>query len=199
MKTAGLYFFAGYIPWMFFLAATVGATTAIVGNAQYVNRIYVPRAIFPIAIVLVGFVDLLAGLGVVLAYMISTGAAFTPALAILPLSVVVLAVFLLGMAFFCASVNVFVRDFQYLWATLTFLWFFFTPILYPLSTIPATVRPYFEMNPVLPFIALFQEPICHGAIPPVGTIGLAGIYAVAALVLGAGVFFRSERSFYLYL
>ena len=199
IRTTGLFFFAGYMPWLFFLNGTMGATFCIVGNTHYVNRIYVPRLIFPIATTLVNLTDLAAGVVVVLGYMALVGARFSPALATIPIAVVVMGVFVLGVSFLYAALNVFLRDFQFLWASLSFLWFFFTPILYHITALPTRVRPYFEMNPVLPFIRLFQQPICDGALPSLTTFGLALLYSVTMLGVGLAAFSRSERSFYLYL
>lgn len=199
LRTTGLYFFAGYIPWFFFVNATTSATFSIIGNAQYVTRIYVPRIIFPLASLLVNLADLLAGMLVVFAYMIIFGTGFSPALAIIPLGIVLFWVFALGIGFMFATVNVFLRDFQFLWTSVSFLWFFFTPILYPMSALPETVRPYFEANPVLPFIRMFQQPICDGVMPSIETLGLALLYSVTVLIVGVTAFTRSERSFYLYI
>ena len=199
LSTTGMYFFAGYIPWTFFLVATSSATFAIVGNANYVNRICIPRAIFPISTTLVNLADLCAGMLVVMVFMAIFGGHFTPALATLPLAMVLMGTFVLGLSFLFAAVNVFLRDFQFLWASVSFLWFFFTPILYRISVIPPAVRPYFEMNPVLPFIRLFQQPISDGVVPSMETFGLAVLYSILAVGVGVPAFFRSERSFYLYL
>jgi ABC-2 type transport system permease protein len=199
MRTTSLFFFAGYMPWLFFVNGTMGATSSIIGNTHYVNRIYVPRLIFPIATTLVNLTDLAAGVVVVLGYMGLVGASFSPALATIPISILVMGVFALGVSFLFAAVNVFLRDFQFLWASVSFLWFFFTPILYHITVLPTRVRPYFEMNPVLPFIRLFQQPICDGALPPLATFGLAILYSVTMLGVGLTAFSRSERSFYLYL
>lgn len=199
LRNAGLYFFAGYIPWTFFSVTTNTATNIIPANSSYVTRIYVPRIIFPISTVLVNLIDLLAGVAVILVYMAAIGAEFTPAMAIIPLAIVLTWIFVLGVALLCATVNVFLRDFQYLWASLTFLWFFFTPILYPLSAIPESARHYFEANPVLPFVVLFQQPMCYGTIPPAATFGTAAMLAVLTLACGLTAFLRSERMFYLYL
>jgi ABC-type polysaccharide/polyol phosphate export permease len=105
----------------------------------------------------------------------------------------------LGVSFLFAAVNVFLRDFQFLWTSVSFLWFFFTPILYRITVLPAHVRPYFAMNPLVPFISLFQKPICDGALPPLATLGLAILYSVTMLGVGLTAFSRSERLFYLYL
>lgn len=199
VRTTGLFFFAGYMPWLFFVGGTSAATFCIVGNTHYVNRIYVPRLIFPIATTLVNLTDLAAGMVVVLGYMALVGVNFSLALATIPISILVIGVFVLGVSFLFAAVNVFLRDFQFLWASISFLWFFFTPILYHITVLPTYVRPYFEMNPVLPFIRLFQQPICDGVLPSLPTFGLALLYSVTMLGIGLAAFSRSERSFYLYL
>jgi ABC-type polysaccharide/polyol phosphate export permease len=199
VRTTGLYFFAGYMPWLFFVGGTSAATSAIVGNTHYVNRVYVPRLIFPIATTLVNLTDLAAGMVVVLGYMALVGAKFTPALASIPVAIIVMGIFVLGVSFLFAAVNVFLRDFQFLWTSVSFLWFFFTPILYRITVLPAHVRPYFAMNPLVPFISLFQKPICDGALPPLATLGLAILYSVTMLGVGLTAFSRSERLFYLYL
>jgi ABC-type polysaccharide/polyol phosphate export permease len=94
---------------------------------------------------------------------------------------------------------VFLRDFQFLWASVTFLWFFFSPILFPLANIPEGPRAYFALNPMVPFLQLFQDPISRGLFPPSGVWMHAVIYTVVALVAGTFFFNRSQDSFYLYL
>jgi ABC-type polysaccharide/polyol phosphate export permease len=199
LRTFGTYFFSGYIPWMFFLAATVAGTSCIVGNAAYVTRIYLPKVIFPIWSTLVGVADLLAGLLIVFGVMLFTQAPFTPALLVLPFSLLLLILFSLGLCFLFGALNVFVRDFQFLWTAVTFLWFFFSPILYPLTNIPEGARAYFAMNPIVPFLQLFQDPISRGLFPPGTAFVYASIYTAVSLVAGTFFFVRSQRSFYLYL
>jgi ABC-type polysaccharide/polyol phosphate export permease len=199
LRTFGPYFFSGYMPWIFFVAATANGTACIVANSPYVNRVYLPKVIFPIWAATLSTVDLVASIFVLFGLMFAIKAPFTPALLMLPVSMFLLIVFSLGLCFLFGALNVFVRDFQYLWGALTFLWFFFSPILFPLANIPAGPRVYFAMNPMVSFLQLFQDPISKGLLPP-GTVVLqASIYAVVSLVVGTVYFVRSQRSFYLYL
>ena len=199
LRTFGTYFFSGYMPWTFFLAATATGTGCIVANGPYVTRIYLPKAIFPIWAALVGVVDLLAAIFIVFGLMFLTEAPFTPALVILPVSLFLLIMFSMGLCFLFGALNVFVRDFQYLWGTVTFIWFFFSPILYPLTNIPAGPRAYFALNPMVPFLQLFQDPISKGLFPPATAFAQASVYTVVSLVVGTVFFIRSQRSFYLYV
>jgi ABC-type polysaccharide/polyol phosphate export permease len=199
LRTFGLYFFGGYIPWTFFVAATSNGTFSIVGNTHYVTRIYLPKVVFPVWATLVVTADLLAGLAVVLVLVVIMKGPVTPALLILPISAVILFMFSVGLSFLFGALNVFLRDFQFIWASLTFLWFFFSPVLFPMANIPAKVRPYFYLNPMIPFLDLFQYPISKGILPPPQAFVYSAGLALAAMVIGVIFFVRSQKSFYAYL
>jgi ABC-type polysaccharide/polyol phosphate export permease len=198
LRTSGVYFFAGYVPWMFFNNATNGAPYAIVGNTLYVTRIYAPRLVFPISLTAVNAVDLAAGMCVLFAMALLMGAPVSSAWAIIPAGAVLLVVFTAGLCLLFAATGVFLRDFQFLWSNLSFLLFFLSPILFPLERIPQPARAILELNPVLPFLQLFQEPLIHGRLPW-GAIPKAVILAGASVTLGYAAFTRTERRFYLYL
>lgn len=199
LKSYGVYFLSGYVPWLFFVISTSLANGSILGNANYVSRILVPKSVFPISTVFMGLVDLMAGLLALAIVMVFVSAPFSASLLILPVSVVLTVAFTLGVCLLFASLNVFLRDFGHLWGVVSFLWFFFTPILYPIKNIPEGPRQYFEMNPILPFIRLFQNPISSGSLPDLQTFMLAAVYSVASLLLGFTIFARQQRRFYLYL
>ena len=199
LRTYGVYFFAGYLPWTFFMASTTAANFAVAGNAHYVTRISVPNAVFPIASVLVNLVDFVAAIPVLIGVMIFAGAPIGPALFILPVSMLVLAVFVLGVSLLFATVNVFLRDFHLFWGSAGFFWFFFTPILYTITTIPEGPRKFFAFNPMVPLLQLFQDPVSKGVIPDGRTFLISCGLAAVALIAGLLVFKRSQQSFYLYL
>jgi ABC-type polysaccharide/polyol phosphate export permease len=199
LRTYGVYFFAGYLPWTFFLSSATAANFAVAGNAHYVTRISVPNVVFPVATVLVNLVDFVAAIPVLLGVMIFAGAPIGPALFILPVSTLVLAVFALGISLLFATVNVFLRDFHLFWGSASFFWFFFTPILYAITTIPEGPRAFFAWNPMVPLLQLFQDPVSKGAVPDAQTFLISVALAVSALIAGLVVFSRSQRSFYLYL
>jgi ABC-2 type transport system permease protein len=199
LHTYGVFFFSGYMPWTFFVSAVGGAIMSVVGNSHYVTRIYVPKTIFPLSVALVSFIDLLVAMPILFGVMIVSGAPLTPALLILPLSLLFLLLFTAGLCFLFASINVFLRDFSHLWTSLSFLWFFFSPILYPLEKVPAYVRPLLEANPIVPFLRMFQDPVSRGVFPDPGTILIAGVGSAIVAVVGFTVFTRSQKLFYLYL
>jgi lipopolysaccharide transport system permease protein len=193
------YFFGGYLPWLLFVNTSSGAMTAIVGNSHLITRIKAPKSIFPISILLVNLVEFAGFTVATLAIMALLRADFSPAMLFLPIASAILLLLVLGVCFLFATINVFLRDFSFLWYPVSFLWFFCTPIIFPLSQLTPEHRKYFELNPMLPFIQLFQDPISKGVLPSLETIVVSIIYAVILYVFGSAVFARSQKSFYAYL
>ena len=199
MRTFGIYFFSGYVPWAFFVAAASQATISVLSYAHLITRIRTPKMVYPAVVVIANCIDFLAGLFLIFVLMYLLGTPFTAALAILPLSFLLLLVFVAGMSYAFAAINVFMRDFSFIWNSINIIWFFCTPILYPIDRIPPHVRPYFELNPILPFIRMFQEPVCNGVLPSADTVLLAGTYAALAFVFGTSLYLKSQKSFYRYI
>jgi len=199
MRTFGIYFFAGYMPFYFFQNAVTFATTSITGFPAYVTRVFVPKTIFPSSAVMLCLPDLAAGFAFTLVLMLVTGAPFTPALAVLPFSFLLLLTFTIGLAYLAATLNVFFRDFQFVWQTVSFLLFFISPILWKFDQLTPEMQRILALNPLLPFLRMFQDPIVRGVVPPAEQIVLALIYAGVSLMFGFSVFRRSQQNFYLYL
>lgn len=199
LRTAGVYFFSGYIPWLFFVNASSAATTSIVSNSTYVSKIRCPRLVFPAACVLLNMIDLLVGLVIIGVLMVGLSVPLQAPLLTIPVAVLLITIFMIGVCALFAALGTLLRDFVFLWASISFLLFFLTPILYPITQIPEPYRPIFELNPVLPFIRLFQIPIANGLWPSPMVFGQASLLAVVTLVIGLAVFVKNQKSFYLYL
>ena len=199
LKGYGIYFFSGYMAWTFFSTATLLAADSVVANASYVTRVYVPKAVFPLSSIAVSLVDLLASFAVLGVLMYVLGAGFSPALLILPVSALLLTIFVCGVCLLAAMSTVFLRDFRHFFNSVLFIWFFFCPILYRASVVPPEARPYFALNPMLPFIRLFQAPISGGVLPAWSDLIASVAIAFGTAIVGLFLFFKTENRFYYYV
>jgi ABC-type polysaccharide/polyol phosphate export permease len=198
-RTYAPFFFAGYLPWLLLVNTANSAIVSVVGNAHFITRIRVPKSVFPVSALLVNLVEFGGFVLATLILMALLNAKFTAAMLFLPVAVIILVVFVLGIAFLFATLQVFFRDFTFVWSTASFLLFFCTPILFPLTQIAPAFRPYFELNPFLPFVRMLQEPISRGVLPSADTVLISMLYAVVLFIFGAAVFSRAQKSFYSYL
>jgi ABC-2 type transport system permease protein/lipopolysaccharide transport system permease protein len=199
LRDYGLYFFSGYLAWNFIANSCLMASDSIVSNPAYVNRIYAPKALLPLAVVTINLVDLAVGFVIVLILTVVAGKPFSPALMVIPVSAAITAAFVIGMSLICAVCNVVFRDFQHLLGAALFLGFFLSPILWMPDAMPESMQTYITLNPVVPFLELFRAPLWQGVLPQLNTIVVGIGLALASLVCGVALFSRFENRFYYYL
>ena len=124
------------LPWNFFNTSVLGATTSIVSNGHLIKKVYFPREILPIAMVLSNFVNLLLALPVLFALIAFFRVPLNVSLVYLPLIMIVQVAFTIGMALILATLNVFYRDTGVIMEVIMQAWFFLTPVFYPVSLLP---------------------------------------------------------------
>jgi ABC-type polysaccharide/polyol phosphate export permease len=207
------FFISGYLLWQFFQNSCQGAIHSIVGNGDLVKKVYFPREVLPLSHVLAQLVHLLLALLVIspfLVYYRGFGV-----LAYLPgtlLAVALLTVFAAGAAMWFAAVNVVFRDLQELFIVIFQVWFYATPVIYPLALVSQAASPRIEAvlqaNPMTWFVETFRSGLfgvvsaADGRLvasaptwPSLASIGLASAWAVLAFVFGYVVFLRRARTF----
>lgn len=193
-----LYFLTGYLPFAFFQASSQVATGSIVGNANLVKKVYFPRTVLPLAVVFSQIVHLGLGLGVLFVAESVTGEfRWIPYLPVTLLAVVLLAVFTTGLSLLLAGANAFVRDIQEFTTVAFLLWFYATPVIFPLTTppLPENVVALVKLNPLTHFVQLFRSSLYDFRWPGLGGLAAATLSAAAMFVLGWTVFNRLSPRF----
>jgi lipopolysaccharide transport system permease protein len=193
-----LFLLAGLPIWVFFATSLQSASRSLLENANLIRKVRFPRQLVPLSMVatqLVGFVVMLAVV-VALSLVFVPEARDTVWLA-LPLAALAVAL-VAGLALAVASLNAVYRDVEHLVAALLLPWFFLTPILYSLESIPGVqdhprlVALVHWGNPLTPPIEAIREPLFFGELPALGDVVYLAVAAVAALALGALVFSRVD-------
>ena len=195
----------GLLPWNFFQDSIIQSTTSIVGNAHLIKKVYFPREVLPISVVLSNLVNFLIALPVFFILAYATGARMTWAIVILPVTLLIQVMLMTGLGFLLATLNVFFRDTQIMLGVLMLAWFFLTPVFYPISTVPevATVLGITfnaqlwlrRLNPMASIVASYRDLLYWGV--PTGLDFLARTAITAALIMVVGylVFYRFQSRF----
>lgn len=121
--------------WSFFQESTSQGMRAIVDRGDLLRKINFPRYIVVISSTVSAFINLLISLVVVLIFMIINGVEFRLTILLFPLIVIELYVFALAVAFLLSTLYVKFRDIGHIWDVVMQIWFYITPIIYPLSQI----------------------------------------------------------------
>ena len=187
-----VYALAGLLFWNFFQQTIVTSMNSLQGNATILKKLPVPLAVFPIATVISGLVNLLFACIPLIAILIVTGHRLTSALFFLPVSILIVAIFTMGAGLLLSPLAVFFSDVVELVGVVLMLMFYMTPVIYPKGIVAGT-KFYWAVhyNPVRSILEVFRDPIYYGKIPPASHLSLAALIAGVMLVIGILSFRKS--------
>jgi len=187
------------LPWTFFAQSMSYAVESIVGNGDLIKKIKVPKLVFPVATVLSNVINLLLSLIPLAILVPAMRHPFYWTWIYLPIPMLALIIFTLGMTFFFAAANVYYRDFAHIVQVVLSAWFYVTPIIYGLDMVPESHRWLFKLNPMLYVINGFRLAVYYGQLPQWPSIAASFACAFAALAAGFAVFRKYQNNFVFYV
>ena len=190
-----VYLLVGLVAWNFFSQTTAYAAGTLVWGGSILKRVYIPPTIFAVACVGNGLVNLGFSLIPLVVIMLALGHPLHATWWFLPVAVVILSVFCLGVALLVSTFAVFFVDVVDMYQLLLQAWFFLTPILYPREVFSPRFAWVLDLNPMVPLIELVRRPLLAGTLPDPATLGAASLWAAAAFLLGGWIFARRSDEF----
>lgn len=209
VKKFPVFFLCALLPWNFFSSSIIGAIRSIVDNAPLVNKVYFPREILPISIVLANLVNFLIALVVLFAFILVFQIPLTKWVLLLPVVIMVQVIFTIGFALIMATANVFYRDTQVIMDVVMLAWFFVTPIFYPVQILPRNYefwgmtldvwRWVNILNPMASIIATYRVILYGvgdgGASPELYFFMRTLLTSLGVLGIGSLIFYYYSRTF----
>ena len=189
-----VFLYSALLPWTYFTSATTTAVGSLVANAHLISKVYFPRLIVPLASVLAALVDLVVASIALVGLMLWYRIALTPQLLLVPVLVLGLMLAATGIGAGLGALNVSYRDFGYVMPFLMQLWLYATPVLYPQSLVPASLRLVLKLNPLAGLITGFRDVILGRALDPAAIAASLGV-AVLLFIGGTLYFHATERRF----
>jgi len=192
-----LYILTGLLPWNFFIASLAGTVVSILQNGPLVSRVYFPREILPLSVVLSNLINFLLALSLLFVIMLVSGVRPGLSLLLLPGVILIQLLFSLGLGLFLAALNVQLRDTQAAVEVLTLAWFFVTPIIYPIDVIrSASLRLLLQVvNPMASLIVSYRSILYAGQMPDLRMLLITSAEVALLLVVGYWFFRRASPTF----
>jgi ABC-type polysaccharide/polyol phosphate export permease len=186
-----VYVLAGLLFWNFFSQSIVASMNSLRGNASLLKKLPVPQAVFPVATVAAGVVNLLLAIVPLLLLLVVTGHPLGLSLLFLPVSIAIATVFTLGAGLLLSPLAVFFYDVVEIVAVIITLALYATPVFYPMAILPEKYRWFVRFNPIRSILEVFRDPIYYSKIPPLTHISVAAGVAALVFALGYWSFRRS--------
>jgi len=201
-----VYLMTGIIMFNYFSEATNNAMTSVVMNFTLINKVYIPKYIFPIAKCLfVGInflLTLIPWLGIIILSHFGLGnyaCPFSIWYILLPYIFLCFLMFTVGIGMLVSCVSVFLRDVFYIYGIVLIIWNYLTPVFYSIEIIPPSIRTYFKLNPLYIFLTGVRSIVLFGQRPSLTQLGLMGLIGGTVLLLGLYVFKKKQDKFIYYV
>ena len=189
-----LHVFVGMLPWTFFANAVTAASNSLVGSGHLISKVYFPRLIVPVAAIASGLVDFAISFLVLLLMMAIYGVAPSASMLAMPLFLLGTIVTAAGAGILFAASIVTYRDVRYVITFIMQLWLFGTPVLYPITMIPAKWHLLYAINPMAGMVSGFRASVLGGPFP-MAVILVSSVSAAVLCTAAVRYFVQVERRF----
>ena len=193
-----VYLMTGLVMFNYFSEASNTAMTSVVTNFGLINKVYIPKYIFPISKVLFVGINFLLSLIPLLIIILVTGSGETRCIIniwylLLPYIFFCMLLFTMGMGLLLSCISVFLRDMFYIYGIILTIWNYVTPI------IPDSIKPIFRLNPLYIFINGARTIILNATNPSPLSLLVMFLIGSGTLLIGALVFRKNQDKFIYYV
>jgi len=186
---------SGLLPWTYFAQALTRAGGSLVGNASLVTKIYFPRVLLPLAVIVAHLVDLALSLVLLFGLLIYAGIPLTWKFITLPVFILLAMLTAMALSLFVSSTNVKYRDVTHAIPFVIQIWMFASPIVYPVSLVPERWRLLYGLNPMAGVIEGFRWALLGQTAPDPVVMGASAVMLFVVLFAGMVYFRQMERQF----
>jgi len=196
-----LFYMSGVVSWNYFAECLTKTSTVFKDNANILGKVYFPRLVMPLSIVvsnLVRFgVQLLLLFITITWFALKEGYDFsiTGNILLLPLMILLMATLGLGAGMIISAMTTKYRDLVFLVTFGVQLLMYATPVIYPLSAASEKIRTFIEYNPMSPVMEGIRLALFGKGDLTAASLGYGVFASIFVLVLGTVVFNRVEKSF----
>jgi ABC-type polysaccharide/polyol phosphate export permease len=189
------YLLIGLMAWNFFSQSTTYAMNNLIWGGGLLQRIYIPRAAFGISAILSGLVNLVLSFVPLVIVMGVLGAPIRITAVFLPVSLLLLACFTLGLGLAISTLAVYFPDVAEMYQIILTALMYLTPIIYPETVIPAKYQLILHLNPLYYLLKLWRLPLYDGRWPTWGEFWPAALLAFGMLLVGWLIFTSKADEF----
>lgn len=193
------YLMSGLVIFNYFNEASNLAMSSVVANFSLINKVYIPKYIFPLTKCLFVGINFLLTLIPLYIIIFATGTGVTIHHLLLPFVFLCLLMFTFGFGLILSTISVFLRDMFYIYGVVITLWTYLTPIMYDISIIPENLQFFFKFNPLYWFVKFARDIILYHAVPTLNVWIYCFVCGFGILLLGIFIFRKNQDKFIYYV
>jgi ABC-type polysaccharide/polyol phosphate export permease len=200
-----LWLMCALLPWTFFTGVVIGGMNSLTGNENLIKKVYFPRSALVVSNAFSGLYTWSTEMVVLALVLLVFGSALLPWLPLVVVFMALLACFALGVSMLLSIANVYFRDTQHFVGILFQIWFYLTPIVYPVTLVAdrserigplfggVTLLDLYRLNPMERFSEVFRNLLYDNRLPSMSSMLICLVWTVVALWVGSSVFSRHSK------
>lgn len=194
IKDYPIFVFSGLLPWNFFALSVQSGTSSLISNRDLIKKVKFPYEVLPISSVLAQAVTFVITLLIFITVIVGIKGISFSLLFIIPLVLLQL-ILAIGISLLLSSLDLYYRDVSFLLQAVITIWFYITPIIYPLSTIPENYVLLYALNPMVGIILGYQK-ILYGLSEDIFfPLLISTIISVLFAIIGYWIFKHRSKYF----
>lgn len=194
------YLLIGLTYFNYFSEATNLSMSSVVANFSLINKVYIPKYIFPLSKCLFVGINFLLTLIPLYLVLIFTGTGINLYHILLPYSFICLFMYTLGMGLILSTISVFFRDMFYIYGIIITIWTYLTPIMYDINIIGnELLLSIMKLNPMYQFINFARTIILYNNIPTITQFITCFLSGSLTLLIGIFLFKKNQDKFIYYV
>lgn len=194
--TFPVYVLSGLIAWNFFSQSSTTAVSYLLDSGSLIRNIYVPPVVFIVSGIGTGLVNLILSFIPLIIVTAAFGIPIRWSIIFIPVPVLLLAFFTLGVSLIISTMAVYFRDIIAMYQLLLTGWIYLNPILYPENLLNPNFRYWLSIfNPMYHLIRIFRIPIYQGSLPEWGSLLFISLVSLMVLIIGWVIFSRKSDEF----
>lgn len=190
-----LFLFCGYLPWTLFQDAISRSAMSVLDSANLVTKTVFPSEMVPLSVFFSSLISHVITVVLALIAVTIWGDGIRPAVLLLPVYMVFLAMLSIGIGWMVAAFQVYLRDTAQAVLVALTLWFWVTPIFINLDQVPQRLQIFLRVNPLSAFVGAYRGCLLTNTILPWQELAYAGAVSIATFLAGGLVFRQLKRGF----
>lgn len=189
-----LFVFSGLLPWTFFSLSLQSGTSSLIANRDLIRKVSFPKELLPVSSVLSNLFNFLLAIILLIVFVIVTSGLSFNLLFLIPI-IFLQSVLSIGIVLFLSSLDIYYRDISYILQSVLLVWFYMTPIFYPINFIPDRFALLYNVNPMVGIISSYQSILLKNTSFPLDALIITMFETVVILLLGV-IFFKKRSKYF---
>lgn len=190
------YLFIGLLSWNFFSLSISNATQSIINQRFLIRKSKFPKAVIPLSVIFSNLINFVIAL-LLYTIIVVLFVGFTNFISILNIfeAIILLILFTIGISLFTSAINVRFRDINFFVQAILLVWFYATPIIYPMNIIPSRFLWIWFLNPMTSVVQLLQHGFLDFPGPDINMLAINVFIIILVLILGIISFDKESANF----